>query len=217
MDYVKICGLKKVEDIQLSIEKGASAIGFIYNVPQSPRNLEKDELMNLLKVIPKNINAVVIFRANSADEVKEIMNDLDVNYYQVHCNFNIRDLDRFSSVLKKKLIIALKANQAKKEDVINKINLSFDQFFAFLIDNSEGSGTELDYDLILEIRRRTSGSKIILAGGINTNNVELLIKDIRPYGIDVSSSLESERGVKDPQKIKEFLEIVNYCLKNERE
>ena len=55
MEYVKVCGLKKMEDIKLCIEEGANAIGFIYNVPESPRNLEKSVLLDLLKKVPKNI------------------------------------------------------------------------------------------------------------------------------------------------------------------
>ncbi len=208
MDYIKICGLKKIEDVNICIENGATAVGFIYNVLKSPRNLEKSKLVALLKEIPKPIFTVITFIANTAAEVYNIMKKIKANYYQVHCNFNIRDLDKFSSVRKKKLIIALKVDQSNKEGIIKQINFSFDQFFAFLIDNSEGSGRDLDYELILDIRRRTVGTNIIIAGGINIDNVELLIKNLNPYGIDVSSSLESMRGFKDPIKIKQFLEKV---------
>jgi len=208
MDYIKICGLKKIEDVNICIENGATAVGFIYNVRNSPRNLEKSKLLALLKEIHEDIFTVITFRANNTAEVYNNMQEIKANYYQVHCNFNIRDLDKFSSVLKKKLIIALKVDQSNKEGIIKQINLSFDQFFAFLIDNSEGSGRDLDYKLILDIRRRTAGTKIIIAGGINIDNIEPLIKSLHPYGIDVSSSLEFRRGVKDPIKIKQFLEKV---------
>lgn len=208
MDYIKICGLKKIEDVNICIENGATAVGFIYNVRNSPRNLEKSKLLALLKEISEDIFTVITFRANNTAEAYNIMQEIKANLYQVHCNFNIRDLDKFSSVLKKKLIIALKVDQSSKEGIIKQINLSFDQFFAFLIDNSEGSGKDLDYELILDIRRLTAGTKIIISGGINIDNIEPLIKNLNPYGIDVSSSLESMRGVKDPIKIKQFLEKV---------
>ncbi len=208
MDYIKICGLKKIEDVNICIENGATAVGFIYNVRNSPRNLEKSKLLALLKEIPEDIFTVITFRANNTAEAYNIMQEIKANLYQVHCNFNIRDLDKFSSVLKKKLIIALKVDKSSKEGIIKQINLSFDRFFAFLIDNSEGSGKDLDYELILDIRRLTAGTKIIIAGGINIDNIEPLIKNLNPYGIDVSSSLESRGGVKDPIKIKQFLEKV---------
>ena len=205
LEYIKICGLKNTEDINVCTENGANAIGFIYNVPNSPRNLDKDTLLNLLQFIPQNIKSVITFRASSASEVKQIMNEIHADLYQTHCSFNIRDLDTFFPQEKKKLIIALKVTPSSQEDVIKKINMSFDQFFAFLLDNSQGSGQQFDYDLFLNIRRMTFGTKLIIAGGINSENIASLIKNLQPYGIDASSSLESERGVKDPNKIKDFL------------
>ena len=213
MDYIKICGLKRREDIRVSIENGANVVGFIYNVPESPRNLEKSKIITLLKEIPKNIITVITFRAKNAREVDTVMNEINTNYYQVHCSFNIQDLNKFSIIQKKKLIIGLKANQSNKEEVINQINLNGNQFFAFLIDNSEGSGKDLNYELISEIQRKTIGKKIIIAGGINIDNIELLIEKLDPYGIDLSSSLESERGVKDHVKIEQFLEKINKFIK----
>ena len=206
MEYVKICGLKNFEDIKFCIKNGANAVGFICNVPKSPRNLREAEINQLLKKIPRKIRTVLVFKPKNASEVVEIMNKIEANLYQVHCRFNIRSLDRFSSEIKRKLIIALKVDEGNKSSVIQKINLSFNQFFAFLLDSSEGQGIEFDYDLVLEILKKTYGTKVILAGGISIDNVENIIKILKPFGIDVSSSLESEKGIKDPKKIKNFLE-----------
>jgi len=206
MEYVKICGLKNFEDIKLCINNGANAVGFICNVPKSPRNLREAEINQLLKKIPRKIRTVLVFKPKNASEVVEIMNKIEADLYQVHCRFNIRSLDRFSSEIKRKLIIALKVDEGNKSSVIQKINLSFNQFFAFLLDGSEGQGIEFDYDLVLEILKKTYGTKVILAGGISIGNVENIIKILKPFGIDVSSSLENEKGIKDPKKIKNFLE-----------
>ena len=206
MEYVKICGLKNFEDIELCINNGANAVGFICNVPKSPRNLREAEINQLLKKIPRKIRTVLVFKPKNASEVAEIMNKIEADLYQVHCRFNIRSLDRFSSEIKRKLIIALKLDEGNKSSVIQKINLSFNQFFAFLLDSSEGQGIEFDYDLVLEILKKTYGTKVILAGGISIGNVEKIIKILKPFGIDVSSSLENEKGIKDPKKIKNFLE-----------
>ena len=206
MEYVKICGLKNFEDVQVCINNGANAVGFICNVLKSPRNLREAEINQLLKKIPRKIRTVLVFKPKNASEVVEIMNKIEADLYQVHCRFNIRSLDRFSSEIKRKLIIALKVDERNKSSVIQKINLSFNQFFAFLLDSSEGQGIEFDYDLVLEILKKTYGTKVILAGGISIGNVENIIKILKPFGIDVSSSLENEKGIKDPKKIKNFLE-----------
>lgn len=209
MNYVKICGLRDPLHIKLCSEYGANAAGFIYNVPNSPRNLQKDELMQLIKEFPKGILRVITFRADSLADSITIMNEIPANYYQIHCNFSIKEFNRLPANMKKKIIVALKVNQTNKETVIQEIISSFDQFFAFLLDNSEGQGAEFDFDLILEILRRTYGSKIIIAGGINIDNIEYLMRTLKPYGIDASSSLESERGIKDPVKIVKFLDKIN--------
>ncbi len=206
MEYVKICGLKNFEDVQLCISNGANTVGFIYNVPDSPRNLEEAEMNELLNKIPKEVRTVLVFKPKTASEVMEIMNKIEADLYQVHCIFNIRSLDSLSNDIKRKLIIALKIDEGNKTSVIQKINLSFNQFFAFLLDSSEGRGVEFDYDLALEILKKTYGTNVILAGGISIGNVENIIKILNPFGIDVSSSLESEKGIKDPKKIKNFLE-----------
>ncbi len=206
MEYVKICGLKNFEDIQLCINYGATTVGFIYKVPESPRNLEKSEINELLKKIPKDIKTVLVFKPKDISEVVEIIDEIEADLYQLHFSFNIRSLDRLSSEIKRKLIVALNVDDENKSSVIQKINLSFNQFFAFLLDSSEGQGIEFDYDLVLEILKKTYGTKVILAGGISIGNVENIIKILKPFGIDVSSSLEGEKGRKDPRKIKKFLE-----------
>ncbi len=206
MEYVKICGLKKIENIKLCINKNVTAVGFIYNVPESPRSLKRVEINQLLKKIPEEIRTVLVFKPKTISEVVEIIKKIETDLYQVHCRFNIRSLERLSGDIKRKLIVALKVNSENKSSIIQVINLSYNQFFAFLLDNSEGQRIEFDYDLILEILKKTYGTKVILAGGISDDNVERIIKNLKPFGIDVSSSLEDEKGIKDPKKIKNFLE-----------
>ncbi len=170
--------------------------------------MEKDELLALLREFPKGILKVIINRSDSLSDCVKIMNEINADYYQFHCNFSLREFDKLPINIKKKIIVGMKVNQANKDSVINEIIYSFDQFFAFLLDNSEGHGTELDYGLILEVLRRTYGSKIIIAGGINIDNIEHLFINLKPFGIDASSSLESEKGIKDPVKIVKFLDKI---------
>lgn len=213
MDYVKICGLKEYEHIELCIDNGADAVGFIYNVPSSPRNLEKSKLMNLLKGIPKKLLTVIVFKPQTISELEKIMNDIDVDLYQIHSNFENHELEDIPTELKDKIILVLRINQTNKENVIKKINRYHDQFYAFLIDNSEGHGTEFNFDIVADIIDNTNRARIIIAGGININNIEKIIRDLNPFGIDVSSALESKKGVKDPSKIEIFLKKVKEIKK----
>lgn len=209
MDYIKVCGLKEIDHIKLCIEGGATAIGFIFNVPLSPRNLQKNQLVELIEQIPNRIKTVITFKAETFNEVKFIIKEIDADLYQVHCDFDIRELYKLPNDMKKKIIIALRLDASNKDSIIQEINHGHNQFYAYLLDNSEGHGTKFDYETFLDVLQRSFGKKIIIAGGINFENVEDYIKTLKPFGIDVSSSLESEKGVKDPIKIKRFLEKIN--------
>jgi len=82
MEYVKICGLKKEEDIKICSDYGANAVGFIYNVPESPRNLNKAELLELVNSVPERISTVVVFKPKDIIEIENIIDEIKVNYYQ---------------------------------------------------------------------------------------------------------------------------------------
>lgn len=209
MEYVKICGLKSQEDIKLCSEYGVRTVGFIYNVPESPRNLSKTELIGLLSTVPETISTVIVFKPKNVTEIEDIMDEIKVNYYQIHIGFDLEDLKDLSSELRGKLIISLKVNQSNKNTIIKQINKFHDLFFAFLIDNSEGQGKKFNFDLLKEILSKINDVKIILAGGIQLENLKSIALWLNPYGIDACSSLESEKGVKDPNKIKKFLNEVN--------
>ncbi len=209
IEYVKICGLKDIELVNLCAEYGASAVGFVYSVPASPRNLDKEEIIKLLKKIGSNLNTVIVFKPSSIEDIENTMEDLKATLYQIHPEFDLNEISSLSNQKKKKIILALKVSQSNKNYIIDIINLYSDQVFSFLLDNSEGKGCLMDLELVSEIFKKTPQVKKILAGGINEYNVEDLVNSLKPFGIDASSSLESERGVKSIKKIKTFLNIIN--------
>jgi phosphoribosylanthranilate isomerase len=210
MEYVKVCGLKIYNDIQLSINHGATAVGFIYDVLESPRNLGESKINMLIKNIPKDIKTVLVFKPKNIIKIRKVVNKINTNLYQIHGNFDNKELEKIPENLKKRIIVATKLNRRNINSVFNLINQFQDRFFAFLIDNSEGHGKVLDFDIVQEILKNRGKARIILAGGINIENVTDIVKKLNPYGIDVSSSLEIEKGVKDPYKITQFLDKVNY-------
>ncbi|HEY0089435.1 MAG TPA: phosphoribosylanthranilate isomerase [Candidatus Lokiarchaeia archaeon] len=217
VEYVKICGLKKPEEIELSINKGANAVGFIYNVFDSPRNLEKAEIVKLLNNISNKIFSVIVFKPESLQEIQITINEINAGLYQIHTNMEISELNPISADLKKKIILAYKLDNNNKDQVVNIVKTYFDQFFAFLIDNSEGQGNKLDLRVVKEVLDKCNGARIILAGGINVRNIKSIIKMLNPFGIDVSSSLESIKGIKDPKKIRKFLYKIKKVNKAKRE
>lgn len=214
IEYVKICGLKQAEHVKLCSECGADAVGFVYNVSTSPRNLEKNEIKDLLGEVAKNVMSVIVLKPSNVKELEEVMKDFTSSLFQIHPKFDVSDLKTFSDEMRKKLIVALKIHEEKKDYIINLIKSNKNQFFAFLIDNSEGKGANLDVDFVREIMKNIPKAKIIIAGGISENNVEQIIRTLNPFGIDASSSLESKKGIKSTLKIKKFLNITNNIRKS---
>jgi phosphoribosylanthranilate isomerase len=216
MEYVKICGLKSYKEIQVCKQYGADAVGFIYDVPRSPRNLGGTEINGLAKKIGNSILTVGVSKPSNMSDLKSFIRNIDVNYYQIHSNFNETELAKIPKNFQSRIILALKLNSSNINKVIRSIKRFHGQFYAILIDNSEGHGNKLDINLLKNVLNNTENAKLILAGGINSNNVEKIILDLNPYGIDVSSALESKRGIKDPSKIKHFLIKIKQIKKNLR-
>ena len=156
MDFVKICGLKQYDHVQLCIDNGANAVGFIYKVPTSPRNLQTLKLKNLLTEIGDKILTVVVLKPANLLELKCTINEIPASYFQVHIDFDIHELTTLSIEYQNKIILALKVNHNNKQLVIEQINDHKSQFYGFLIDSSEGHGIELDFELVKEVLKRST-------------------------------------------------------------
>ena len=110
MEYVKICGLKQYDHVQLCIDNGASAVGFIYKILTSPRNLQTSELKELLIKIRNKILTVVVLKSPSILELREIMNDIPASYFQIHIEYDVQELNTLSIECRNKIILVIKAN-----------------------------------------------------------------------------------------------------------
>ncbi|MHA1232465.1 MAG: phosphoribosylanthranilate isomerase [Candidatus Helarchaeota archaeon] len=220
MEFIKICGLKELEHVEICKKGGADAVGFIYKVNESPRNIDEQKLRSILKEVSDSIKTVLVIRPGNVKEVEDMMTEINASLYQVHMGRGIIDINKNISELKnlpieyrKRIILALRINKENFNKIKKILVNNKDEFYAFLIDNSEGSGKFMNYELISSLIQYLRNVRIILAGGISINNVENIIRNIRPYGIDVSSSLELERGIKDPVKIINFLKKVHEIKK----
>lgn len=216
MEYVKICGLKSKTEVDTCLQFGADAVGFIYNVPSSPRNLNKMQINSLLKNIDRKIKTVIVIKPREMKEIFDIMNDLPADYYQIHMDFKKINLEDLSEELVRKLIIGMRVNPQNIEKIMEFIKEHNNTCYTYLLDSSEGHAKVPNLKLYERIINEVNGTRIIIAGGINEENVGAIIKKLDPYGIDASSSLESVRGTKDLEKIKKFLEKIQKLREEER-
>ena len=192
MAKIKICGLRTQADIQIVNRYRPDYAGFIINFPKSFRSLSIDKVKELTQNLDKSIQSVGVFVDEDVDVVCSCLKEGIIDIAQLHGN------EDENYILKvKEFGPTIKAFQIKTNEDIEEALLSKADYVLF--DQGKGSGKTFDWSLIPRIER-----KFFLAGGITLDNIEKT-KDIHPYAIDVSSSVETERK-KDEEKIKEMIQ-----------
>ena len=195
---IKVCGMRDPQLIDTAIQNGAKYIGFILNYPKSPRSITVYELQNLIKQIPVHIKKVAVMVNPEIKEVKQIENDCD--FVQLHGDETNDEIKQIKQQTKFKVIKAIKI---KDEKDLNQLQQFPDADHLLLDTPAMGQeGDEFNFNLLNHIQNKN----YFLAGKININNVGTALKYTNR--IDVNSSLETEKGIKDPEKITEFFNKV---------
>ena len=195
---IKICGLRRLEDIETVNYCRPDYAGFIVNFPNSFRSVTAEELNELTAKLDKNITAVGVF-VNAPEELPaQLLNEGSIGMAQLHGQEDEDYIRRLRKLTRKPLI---KAFSVKSEDDIKKaVKSSAD--YILLDQGSGGTGQAFDWTLIREMNR-----PFFLAGGIGPDNLERAIQEIHPYTVDLSSSVETDRW-KNPEKIRRVVDIV---------
>ena len=190
---VKICGITNIYDALLAQNIGASALGFIF-YPESKRYIEPKLALEIIKNI--KIPSIGVFVNENADKINEIADYTGLNYIQLHGIEPIETCEK----LKKPYIKVIRT--------INDINIyqNASYFLVDAIDNNNwgGTGRLSDWEFAKNVKRKP----LILSGGLNSDNIIYAINYIKPYGVDISSGIEKEKGIKDPDKMKEFFDKI---------
>ncbi len=200
---IKICGVRSFDAIDAAVEAGADALGFVF-VKQSPRYIEPEKALPLVLRLPPMITSVALFQNCDLDTFCDIEEQCPTHLSQLHgdeppklvqqCGPGVIKSVRFDP-----------ATIAAHLDTWNAI----DEVDAILIDGSAGGqGKAFDWTQLLPHLENIT-KPIIIAGGLTPDNVADAIATIRPYAVDVSSGVESRRGVKDPARIRAFCQAVH--------
>jgi phosphoribosylanthranilate isomerase len=189
---VKICGITNLKDARDAIEAGASALGFVF-YPKSPRYIEPSVAENIIKQLPPFVQSVGLFVNETTQTINHIAKITKLDLVQIH--FEVED-----SFFKELKVKALKVVRAQKKEDLDLYKNEYRIVDAF-VPSFGGEGKRLNLDWFKGI----DCSRIILAGGLTANNLEEL-KGFNFYSLDVSSGVEVKKGLKDKQKIINFID-----------
>ena len=205
---IKVCGVTREKDLKSAVSAGVDAIGFIVDVPSSPRNLSVEKVQRLMHKIPIFIDRVAVLVLNDINQSIEICETLHPSMIQVHGG-SPSLADRFHREMRG--VPMIRAVDAKSGDATNDAREAARLFDAVLLDSLNekkwgGTGTVHDWNVSRDIAEMIRPKPLILAGGLTPENVKEAIHIVKPYAVDVSSGVETSPGVKDPRKIIEFVE-----------
>ncbi len=204
---VKICGITRKEDLDAAAAAGADAVGFVVGAPASPRNLSLEAAAELLRQVPPFVKSVLVTLFASVDVLVEICNDLNPDVVQLHGE-NLRNAAHIREELPNMTLIrAVNANSPSALEAASAASRLFD---AVLLDSLSqgqygGTGRVHDWTSSTRIKQAIHPTPFILAGGLTPENVADAVRVVQPYAVDVSSGVERQPGIKDYQKMVDFV------------
>jgi phosphoribosylanthranilate isomerase len=201
---VKICGITRKEDLDAAAAAGADAVGFVVGVASSPRNLALNEAERLISQVPPFVTSVLVTVPNGLEEFARTCEKLNPDAVQIHGDL----VGVVREQLPNKLLIgAVKANPQDAVDNAAKVAEMFDAVLldSFVHGKHGGTGVIHDWNVSQQVKCAVHPKRLILAGGLNPENVADAVRAVEPYAVDVSSGVEQQPGIKDHKKIVEFI------------
>ena len=228
--FIKICANTNLEDAQLAVELGADAVGFVF--APSKRRVTAGQVEEITEALPCGVETVGVFATDDPDEIARYVGRAGLTAAQMHGAFDAekvrvlaaefgRELKLIQTVAYAVDVLDAEARQDADERFERTLGAVFDEaaVWAVLIDAAKagasgGLGETMDWAHVAEIVRRAmsvrggareSRPRVILAGGLNAENVAEAIAALDPWGVDVASGVEASPGKKDPERLRKFV------------
>lgn len=195
---IKICGLTNAQDALDAVELGADYLGFNF-YPDSPRYLPPEDAKKLFEEIPSNIPKVGVFVNKDLQKVIDLAVELELDYLQFHGDERPEELNSLGRPWWKAFRLRSEADVLE----IPKFDCETILVDAYSDKAYGGTGMIAHWDLVH--KAKGYGKKIFLAGGLTPDNIQMAVATVKPFGVDVASGLEIKPGVKDRQKMEEFI------------
>jgi len=198
--FVKICGITRLEDAAVAVSLGASAVGFIF-WPGSPRQIAPPDAAAIAGSLPQRVWKVGVFVDAVADDIRRVVEEVRLTAVQLHGS----ETPAYAATLDARVIKAMALDHVQGPEALDEwpgVPILLDAHDPL---RKGGTGRTIDW---IRARELASRHDVILAGGLRPENVADAIARVRPYGIDVSSGVETSPGLKDHDKLRSLFEVL---------
>lgn len=197
----KICGITRIEDALAAVEAGADAIGLVFYA-KSPRAVDAERAAAILRALPPFVSTVGLFVDMPRPQLQRLLQQVPLDLLQFHGDESPEDCEGFGRPY-------IKALRVRPGDDVAAVMAPYVGARGILLDTfvegvPGGTGASFDWSLV----PRGAARPIILAGGLNAENVAAAIRQVRPYAVDVSGGVEAAKGIKDAGRVRAFLQAV---------
>ena len=199
---IKFCGLTRAEDVRLAVELGVDYIGLVF-APRSPRRLLLGQARMLRELVPEEIGVVALVMDNPRTEIEQIVESLQPDLLQFHGGEDDAFAGSFHRPFWKAIAMGGQEGGAFAS-LAAYPNASGFLFDGHAAGEQGGSGQRFDWRQMPAVTDRPC----LLAGGLSPDNVGLALRTAHPWGVDVSSGIETAPGEKDPEKMRRFVDAV---------
>lgn len=196
---VKICGITNFEDARHAVACGADALGFVF-YPASPRYIDPEAARRIIMALPPLVTTVGLFVNAAPARIREVATLCGADAIQLHGD----EAPDQCSYPPHRVIKALRLHDQLADEIFPAYQVSALLLDAYVPERFGGTGQRCDWPRAADLARQY---RVILAGGLDAENVAAAVQQVRPYGVDVSSGVEILPGKKDPQKVARFIRL----------
>jgi phosphoribosylanthranilate isomerase len=200
MVKVKICGITSLEDALTAVEAGADALGFVF-YSASPRHIFSEQAAEIIRNLPPFVQTVGLFVNEDPAVVHATADQCGLDIIQLHGE----ESPRYCASIRRRVLKAFRVKDITTLDALQQYRVAGCLLDAWSPVAHGGTGQTFNWEIAAEAVKR--GHRIILAGGLTPENIFDSIQQVHPYGVDVSSGVESAPGHKDSARVRRFVEL----------
>jgi len=197
---IKICGITCLEDALHAADCGADALGFVFH-PASPRCVTPAQAATIIAALPPLVTTVGLFVNRPVLEIRAMALDCGLDVVQLHGDESPADCGALIAA-HRRVVKAVRLRDAASVQALAAYPATAILLDAWVAGTYGGTGQRCDWQLAAEVARRR---RVILAGGLEPDNVRQAVQQVAPYGVDVSSGVERVPGRKDPRRVAAFI------------